>query len=39
MVTYHGLNGHTALSGKLAKELSDLGIVVAGYDFKNFGAS
>lgn len=35
----HSLNGHTALCGELAKELTAAGLVVTGYDFKNFGQS
>ena len=39
MVGFHGLNGHTLHSASLAKALANKGIVYAGYDYKNFGAS
>lgn len=39
VVFFHSLNGHASMCGELAKELAKDGIVVAGYDFKNFGQS
>jgi alpha-beta hydrolase superfamily lysophospholipase len=39
VIFMHSLNGHTALCGELAKELTAAGMVVTGYDFKNFGQS
>lgn len=39
VVFFHSLNGHASMCGEMARQLAANGIVVAGYDFVNFGES
>jgi alpha-beta hydrolase superfamily lysophospholipase len=39
VIFFHSLNGHIGMCGELARQLVGRGIIMAGYDFKNFGQS